>query len=251
MPRIGEAVSQPGIRAAAGVSDPGVAASALIGRAFPPATPVSRASGINDLAVISEERFCQRYGPLIRQCIQARWRGSALRHDVDDAIQDVFLAFLRPGGALQSLRAIPPADADAYVRGVVRNTARMIERRAAQRKEVALDSDPATWRVCEDGTARVLDRAWVRGMLSQALAHLLDPRFSAVRQRRIHLLRLLHYSSLTPGEVASMAGLAPEAVHREMSRARRELRLSLLRQLQQHGGRAASQAERTLRELLS
>jgi RNA polymerase sigma-70 factor (ECF subfamily) len=46
------------------------------------------------------EELARRYLGVVRAYLAARWRGSPLRDDLDDATQDVFVECFRAGGAL-------------------------------------------------------------------------------------------------------------------------------------------------------
>src|SRR5215510_9260970 len=45
-------------------------------------------------------RFAHRYAPVVRAYLCARWRGSPHLQDVEDAVQEVFIACFREGGVL-------------------------------------------------------------------------------------------------------------------------------------------------------
>jgi hypothetical protein len=45
------------------------------------------------------EELARRYLGVVRTYLAARWRGSALRPDLDDAVQEVFVACFKEGGA--------------------------------------------------------------------------------------------------------------------------------------------------------
>ena len=50
-----------------------------------------------------KEQFAQRYLPVVRAFLRSRWRGSRMMEEVEDVIQEVFVACFREGGALQGL----------------------------------------------------------------------------------------------------------------------------------------------------
>jgi RNA polymerase sigma-70 factor (ECF subfamily) len=47
------------------------------------------------------EELARRYLGVVRAYLAARWRGSALRDDLDDATQEVFVECFRQGGAVE------------------------------------------------------------------------------------------------------------------------------------------------------
>ena len=77
----------------------------------------------------------------------ARWRRDPLRQGVADAVQDVFLDCLRPGGALE--RADPARGTfRIYLHGIVRNVAlrhERVHRRLTRSPEVPADLPPIGW----------------------------------------------------------------------------------------------------------
>ena len=62
------------------------------------------------------DEFARRYQSFVREVLGARWRGSPLLVDLDDAVQEVFFECLRQGGGLQ--RAEP--DRGARFRSIQR-----------------------------------------------------------------------------------------------------------------------------------
>lgn len=45
--------------------------------------------------------FAGRYEPMVRAYLAARWRGSPLMQELDDAVQEAFVECLRQGGGLE------------------------------------------------------------------------------------------------------------------------------------------------------
>src|SRR5262245_8842034 len=72
-----------------------------------------------------------RYLGVVRAYLGARWRGSALRPDLDDAVQEVFVECFRTGGALEAAGDGRVPSFRAFLYGVVRNVARRFEARPA------------------------------------------------------------------------------------------------------------------------
>ena len=50
-------------------------------------------------------RFAGRYEPFVRALLAARWRGSRLVGEIDDAVQDVFVECFHADGVLRRLDA--------------------------------------------------------------------------------------------------------------------------------------------------
>src|SRR5271163_1876327 len=91
------------------------------------------------------EEIARRYLGVVRAYLVARWRGSDLRPDVDDAVQEVFVECFRQGGVLQAVDAGRVPNFRPFLYGVVRNVARRFESRpvqtAVQLPEIAADED--------------------------------------------------------------------------------------------------------------
>src|SRR5262249_23588603 len=71
----------------------------------------------------------RRYLGVVRAYLGARWRDSALRPELDDAVQEVFVECFRQGGALETAGAGRVPGFRAFLYGVVRNVARRFESR--------------------------------------------------------------------------------------------------------------------------
>src|SRR6516164_10731447 len=75
------------------------------------------------------EELAHRYLAVVRAYLGARWRGSPLRPDLDDAVQEVFVECFRQGGAVEAAAAGRVPSFRAFLYGVVRNVARRFESR--------------------------------------------------------------------------------------------------------------------------
>jgi RNA polymerase sigma-70 factor (ECF subfamily) len=78
------------------------------------------------------EELARRYLGVVRAYLAARWRGSGLRSDLDDAVQEVFVECFRSGGALEAAGAGRVPSFRAFLYGVIRNVARRFECRPAR-----------------------------------------------------------------------------------------------------------------------
>lgn len=194
--------------------------------------------------------FAERYGVFVRECLAARWRGSPLLAELDDAVQDVFVECFREGGALQ--RADPERGARfrAFLAGVVRNVAHRHE--AAHSRGVGFDT------AAEDelpdgerGASAILDRAWMRMLVRNAGERFLErcAGQGAAGGRRWEVLRLRFEEGLPVREIAARLRAPPDKVHQEYRRARRVFRSCLEEELAVHGG-SADGVRRLWRELL-
>lgn len=196
--------------------------------------------------------FAERYAPMIRAYLAARWRSSPLLDDLDDAIQDVFVECLRQGGGLESARADRPGGFRAFLFGIVRHVAQRLERRRARSRErsgAETDEPEAD----ETSLARAFDRAWARAILREA-AELQERRASGrdeSARRRVDLLRLRFRDGLPIRAIARAWDLEPAALHHEYARARAEFRAALIDVLAFHHPAAPEEIERECRELLA
>src|SRR5262249_28118634 len=109
----------------------------------------------------ARDRFAERYAPMVRAYLAARWRGSAIAQEVDDAAQEVCGEGLRGGGGVDHARAGRPGGSRAFLSGVARNVALRFERPRARRRERPADEGPEPDRIAADEEAfsRVFDRA--------------------------------------------------------------------------------------------
>src|SRR5262249_46741362 len=109
------------------------------------------------------EELARRYLGAVRAYLSARWRGSALGADLDDATQEVFVECFRQGGVVEGAGAGRVPDFRAFLYGVVRNVARRFEvrpvRAAGPLPEIAGD---------EESQSRLFDRAWAQAIMAEA-----------------------------------------------------------------------------------
>jgi RNA polymerase sigma-70 factor (ECF subfamily) len=132
------------------------------------------------------EELARRYLGAVRAYLAARWRGSALRGDLDDATQEVVVECFRTGGAVEAAGAGRVPDFRAFLYGVVRNVARRFESRprrtAGPLPEVAAD---------DASQSRLFERAWAQAIMAEA-AQLRRRAAEAGPEaaRRVELLRL-------------------------------------------------------------
>ena len=177
--------------------------------------------------------FCRTYQPLVRAILVARWRGTPLLREVDDAVQDTFVECFRKDGSLQRADA-ERGDFRGYLFGVVRNIARRVERVAQrERKDDAFpDSVLATIASQDDHFSVVFDREWARTLMREA-ADLMRARARAHgpgARLRVELLRLRFAEDRSIREIAAEWDMDADAVHRAHAKAREEFH-GCLRQL--------------------
>ncbi|MCZ6598637.1 MAG: sigma factor [Planctomycetota bacterium] len=193
-------------------------------------------------------RFASMYLPVVRAYIAARWKGSALVGELDDAVQEVFLECFRGGGALER------ADRDQggfrpYLYGLVRNVARRVEeRRERAGNQRHLESlGPVDVESNEESLSKVFDRAWAGAVMRRAAERqrAMAEAAGEPERRRIELLRL-HFREGHP--IRAIARRWDEDSHRlqrEYVKAQEEFRRALIEEVgfDQPGPPAAAECE--------
>ena len=176
----------------------------------------------------SRSQFAERYQPMVRAYLLARWRRTPLADDLDDAVQDVFVECLRAGGGLERVRADRPGGFRAFLYGLVRNVARRFEQtRAARGQPTGIDPDAI--QAEEDTFSRVFDRAWARSVMREAADRQAEAAETAGAEAllRLDLLRLRFQEGLPIREIARRWQADPASLHREYAKARDEFRHAL------------------------
>jgi RNA polymerase sigma-70 factor (ECF subfamily) len=198
--------------------------------------------------------FARRYERIVRAYLVARWRSSPLVHEVDDAVQEVFVESFRGGGALARANPDTPGGFRAFLYGVVRNVARRVESRRGRRR----DQQPATgfFRESQDASeprlSKIYDREWAAAVMREAAA---GQRARAEAkgpeaQRRVELLRLRFYEGWPIRRIAQLWDADAADLHREYAKARREFRQSLSDVVAFHHPGSAGEVERECARLL-
>lgn len=180
------------------------------------------------------DTFVRRYAPVVRAYLGARWRGSPLLGELDDAVQEVFVDCLRDGGALTRVEPGRSGGFRAFLFGVSRNIARRFER-ARGRAAPSLGSsiDP----VAESRSpSEVFDRAWARTLMQQAAQRqqAAAGEKGPDAQRRVDLLRLRFEEGLPIREIAKRWSEDAARLHHEYAKARREFRRALEQVVREH-----------------
>jgi RNA polymerase sigma-70 factor (ECF subfamily) len=205
---------------------------------------------------IAEARteFAAHYAPMVRSYLAARWRGSPLVQETEDATQDVFVECLREGGVLD--RAMPDRAGGfrAFLYGVVRNVALRVEssraRQQAHRAEVA---DLGAMEGREEALSRVFDRAWAKAIVRKAaeLQSQWAAQKDAAAQERFELLRLRFQEGLPIRDIARLWQADPARLHHEFARARQEFEAALKEVMRFHHPGEPDRAQRELANLLA
>jgi RNA polymerase sigma-70 factor (ECF subfamily) len=150
------------------------------------------------------EELARRYLGIVRAYLGARWRGSPLRSDLDDAVQEVFVECFRQDGVLEAAGAGRVPGFRAFLYGVIRNVARRFETRprwpAGPLPESAAD---------EAGLSRLFERSWAQAIMAEAAQR--QQQRAGERGpkavRRVELLRLRFEENLPIRTIAERWGV--------------------------------------------
>jgi RNA polymerase sigma factor (sigma-70 family) len=203
----------------------------------------------------AREEFGRRYLPVVRAYLCARWSGRLSAEDLEDAVQDVFVAFLREDGVFANLN---PGRAEAFrplLYAVVRNMALRVEQARLRKLDAPgtetfdAEASPAA----EDPLSRVFDRAWAETIMREAVD--LQEQRAKLRGegavRRFELLRLTFDEKLKMPEIAARWELEPDFLHKELARGKAEFKEALRSVVALHHRDAPELVERECRELLT
>ena len=120
-----------------------------------------RAAAAGDPA--EREELARRYLGVVRAYLAARWRGTALREELDDATQAVFVECFRQGGVLDAAGSGRVPGFRAFLYGVIRNVARRFESRPVRA------ADPLPEIATDDASqSRLFDRTWAQAIMAEA-----------------------------------------------------------------------------------
>jgi RNA polymerase sigma-70 factor (ECF subfamily) len=191
--------------------------------------------------------LARRYLGVVRAYLAARWRGSHLRHDLDDAVQEVFVECFRQGGVLQAAGAGRVPSFRAFLYGVVRNVARRFEcrpvRAAGPLPEIAAN---------EEGLSRLFERAWAQAIMTEAAQ--LQQRRASERGpeavQRVELLRLRFEENLPIRTIAVRWGVPAAGLYHAYALARQEFKAILVEVVAFHHPGSPAEVEQEAASLL-
>jgi RNA polymerase sigma-70 factor (ECF subfamily) len=207
---------------------------------------IIRAAAAGSLA--DREELAARYLAVVRAHLGARWRGSPLRPDLDDAVQEVFVECFRQGGAIEAAGSGRVPSFRAFLYGVVRNVARRFESRPV-RAATPLPEIEAN----EAGLSRLFERTWAQAIMTEAAQ--LQQRRARERGpeaiRRVELLRLRFEDGLPIRAIAERWGVAAAGLHHAYAKARQEFRAALLEVVAFHSPGSPAEVEQEAASLLT
>jgi DNA-directed RNA polymerase specialized sigma24 family protein len=171
------------------------------------------------------DELARRYLGVVRAYLSARWRGSHLRHDLDDAVQEVFVECFRQGGAVEIAGSGQVPRFRAFLYGVIRNVVRRFEGgpvcAACPLPEIAAE---------DESQSHLFERTWARSIMAEA-AELQRTRATergAEALQRVELLRLRFEEGLPIRAIAERWGVDAAKLHHSYALARQEFRSALL-----------------------
>ncbi len=193
------------------------------------------------------EELARRYLGIVRSYLAARWRGTALREELDDAAQEVFVECFRQGGVLDAAASGRVLGFRAFLYGVIRNVARRFESRPVRA------ADPLPEIATDDASqSRLFDRTWAQAIMAEAgrLQRDRAEERGAEAVQRVELLRLRFEENLPIRDIALRWGTDPAAVHKSYALARKEFRSALLEVVAFHHPGSAVELEEEAASLL-
>ena len=196
----------------------------------------------------AQSQFCRRYETVVHGFLSQRWLGTAMAEWIPDAVQEVFLACLKPGGALERLDPELGGDVRGYLFGVSRNVARSFERRCARPAPDVLDEP----RPVTETPSVIFDREWARALTGVAMRTLIARSSSKLQRFECVFLRKRFLEDQMPREIAArFPGFTARKVSKLIERGRArflEALLDTLRAEEPHASR--DQLEQRCHELL-
>jgi RNA polymerase sigma-70 factor (ECF subfamily) len=198
--------------------------------------------------------FVTRYAPVVRAYLGARWRGSSLASEADDAAQEVFLDCFKAGGAVARADPSRPGGFRPFLFGVVRNVALRFERSLARRRAKPSEEafEPDGLAAADDPLSAVFDRAFATAIVREAARRQAEraAERGEAAVRRVEILRLRFQEDLPVREIATRLGAEADRVHHEYAKAREEFREALEEVVAFHHPESAEEARREVERLL-
>ena len=169
--------------------------------------------------------FAERYQAVARKSLESRWSRSRRIDWIDDAVQEVIVECIRPGGALSKADSHFSGGFRAYLFGVTRNVMLRYETRPLpgqlDREDFVAD---------ELTVGQVFDREYARSIMKDASQ--LQRRLAEAKGngavRRVELLHARFSDGMPIRAIAELWCVDPAWLHHEYSKARSEFLSALL-----------------------
>ena len=197
--------------------------------------------------------FAERYVPVARAYLLARWAGTRMLGEVDDAIQEVFVEAFREGGALGKAAPGWTGGFRGFFLGVVRNVAlRSESRRRKGEQNLEALAESASNQADEQHLSRIFDRAWAQAVMREAAERMRIEAAAGGDEslRRVDLLRLRFSDGMPIRRIAQLWNADAADLHREYARARKEFRQALERTISEQEPAGGQPLERRIADVL-
>lgn len=197
------------------------------------------------------EAFARHYYPLVRSYIAARWRGTRMISDIDDACQEIFAECFRSNGPLLRIDRKRAGGFRPFLCGIARNIARRIELRSCRASCLALQAGESL--PSEDPcVSEAMDRSWALRIIQRAEARHreLARKAGGDALQRVELLRLRFHRDMPIRDIARLWNANPVILHRAYKVARQEFFKALQEVLSVQRNQPRHGIERSCRELL-
>ena len=169
--------------------------------------------------------FAGTYLGVVRDFLEARWRGRQLLTEIEDVAQEVFIELLKPSGALQRLDR-SKGNFRGLLYTVTRNVARRHEERAVGRQELRPVDSSWMQRLAADepGQETLFQSTWARALVREA-RELQEERASTQDESarlRAELLKRRFRNDESIADIAEELGVPAQDLHNAYRKARRE-----------------------------
>ena len=197
----------------------------------------------------AQDRFYRQYSEVVRSYLASRWRVGPSADVVDEALQEVFLACFRPGGALERVAPGRPGGFRAYLYAVTRNVARSVERR---RSLSTFESDIYHIAGAEETPSAAFDRAWAEMIAADAMELFIERSKTPQQRDQSEILQLRFVDGLMPRQIVErFPGMTARRVSKLLERAMVRYYNALIDTVRaNHPGEGPNVVERRCRDLL-
>jgi RNA polymerase sigma-70 factor (ECF subfamily) len=203
----------------------------------------------------AREAFAERYLPVVRAYLEARWRKRLSPTELDDAVQDVFIECLKQEGVLEYQRTRRGSGFRAYLFGVVRHIALRHEEVRARKldppRTAAFDGSAVAAEA--DTSSRVFDRAWAAAVMREAAFKQAEHARANGEEAltRVELLRLIFQEGRTIADIARDWDAPYDQLYHDYARGRREFESALREVVAFHAPGSDAAVERECEDLMS
>jgi RNA polymerase sigma-70 factor (ECF subfamily) len=204
---------------------------------------------------VARDEFAQRYLPVVRAYLQARWSHRLSQSELEDAVQDVFIECLKHEGVLEYQRTRRGRGFRAYLFGVVRNIALRAETARARKLDTPRTDAFEAEKLPIDGdtSSRIFDRAWAAAVMREAARKQADQARASgeAALRRVELLRLVFQEERSIPDIAREWNTPADTLHHDYARARREFETALREVVSFHAPESDAAVDRECEDLMS